>query len=278
MKTIITHFSPDVDAICSIWLVEKFLPGFSKAKIEFVPAGETFEDRKPDENNDLIHVDTGFGRFDHHQDNRDTCAAKLVYEYLVDKGYLKKKEIEVLKRLVFEVNEIDHFRNVFWKDASSDRFEFCLDSIIDGLKLMNHTNDLKVVETSFALFDAVYTQLSNKVWAEKIIEEEALKFSTAWGKAIGFETANDEVVHLAQKIGYRLVVRKDPKKGYVRIKSLPDPKIDLTLVYNSLKDIDRQASWFLHASRHMILNGSTKNPKMRPTKLSLKEIINIIKK
>ena len=92
------------------------------------------------------------------------------------------------------------------------------------------------------------------------------------------ETTNDEVVHLGQKMGYALVVRKDPRKGYLRIKSLPKDDIDLTPVYNVLAKRDPAATWFLHASRHMILNGSTKNPEMRPTTLKLAQIIDVLKK
>ena len=40
MKIIVTHASPDMDAITSVWLIRKFLPGWEDAKIQFVPAGE----------------------------------------------------------------------------------------------------------------------------------------------------------------------------------------------------------------------------------------------
>ncbi len=43
MKTIVTHLNPDLDAMAAIWLIRRFLPGWSKARVEFVPAGETFE-------------------------------------------------------------------------------------------------------------------------------------------------------------------------------------------------------------------------------------------
>ena len=92
------------------------------------------------------------------------------------------------------------------------------------------------------------------------------------------ETTNDEAVHLGQKLGYAVVVRKDPHKGYLRIKALPRPDIDLSPVYNTLKKEEPEATWFLHASRHMVLNGSSKNPEMKPTKKALEEIIEVIKK
>jgi len=90
------------------------------------------------------------------------------------------------------------------------------------------------------------------------------------------ETPNDETVHLAQKMGYVIAVRKDPKKGYLRVKALPKEAIDLTGVYNEFKKQEPDATWFLHASHHMVLNGSSKNPDMRPTKKTLQQIIDVI--
>jgi hypothetical protein len=83
-------------------------------------------------------------------------------------------------------------------------------------------------------------------------------------------------------MGYVLVVRKDPRKKYVRIKTIPSTPekkgIDLTLAYEELRMIDPDATWFLHVSKKMLLNGTPKNPKMRPTKLSLKEIIKVLER
>ena len=40
MKVVVTHSSPDLDAITSVWLIKRFLPGWEDANIQFVPAGE----------------------------------------------------------------------------------------------------------------------------------------------------------------------------------------------------------------------------------------------
>ena len=81
-------------------------------------------------------------------------------------------------------------------------------------------------------------------------------------------------------MGYTIVIRKDPRKGYVRIKALPangkEKGADLTLMYEKLKKVDTQATWFLHVSKKMLLNGTPKNPKMIPTKLSLNDIIKVV--
>ena len=91
MKTIVTHFAPDLDGITSIWLLKTFLPEWKEAAIAFVPAGKTLQDTPVDSDLEVVHVDTGFGKFDHHQSNEDTCAALLVYESLGKKDEALEK-------------------------------------------------------------------------------------------------------------------------------------------------------------------------------------------
>jgi hypothetical protein len=40
MRRIITHKSSDLDAVTSVWLLKRFLPGWEEAEIAFVNAGE----------------------------------------------------------------------------------------------------------------------------------------------------------------------------------------------------------------------------------------------
>ncbi|MBU1327305.1 hypothetical protein KKB64_03870 [Patescibacteria group bacterium] len=273
MKTIVTHIGPDLDAIASIWLIKTFMKGWEEAILAFVPAGQTLSGKPPDENPEIIHVDTGFGDFDHHQSDADTCAAMLVYE--------KIREGEgantALERFLAVVNEIDHFREVFFPNATADFWELSLVAQIDGWRLLFADNAVQIVELGMQALDGIYKIFQNKIWAEKELKENGIEFETKWGKSIGVQTVNDEVVHLGQKMGYAIVVRKDPKKGYLRIKSLPKDDINLEPLYKKLKNEEPEATWFLHASKHMVLNGSSKNPDMRPTKKTLERIITVIK-
>jgi len=273
VKTIVTHIGPDLDAITSVWLVKTFLPGWEEASLAFVPAGTTLEKKAPDDNPEIIHVDTGFGKFDHHQTDADICASTLVY----DEIKRQKGADAALERIVALVNDVDHFREVFYPNPTADFWDFGLGGQIDGWRLIHSENPIKIMELGFQALDGIYKMFGNKVWAEKELSEKGLEFTTKWGKGIGVETVNDEVVHLAQKMGYVIAVRKDPKKGYLRIKAIPKAEIDLTEVYNTLAAAEPTATWFLHASRHMVLNGSAKNPNMKPTRRTLGEIIEVIK-
>ncbi len=272
MKTIVTHIGPDVDAICAIWLVKTFWPGWEEAALAFVPAGKTLGGAPPDDNPDILHVDTGMGTFDHHQTDRDTCASKLVYEQIVG----QKGSDEALERLTAVVNDIDHFREVYYPNATADFYDFGFESQVDGWRLLHAHDPLKTVALGMDVLDGIYKTFQNKITAEKEIKEKGIEFETKWGNALGVETTNDETVHLAQKMGYVVVVRKDPAKGGVRIKSLPRDDIDLTPVYDKLRDQEPEATWFLHASHHMVLNGSSKNPDFRPSNKILADVIKLL--
>ena len=65
-----------------------------------------------------------------------------------------------------------------------------------------------------------------------------------------------------------------PKKRGEKSENL---NIDLTPVYEQLKKRDPDATWFLHVSKRMLLNGSSKNPKMRGSKLALRGVIEVLK-
>ncbi len=292
MKIIVTHHSPDLDAITSIWLIKKFLPGWEEAKIRFVPAGERLEvsSKKLEViekigEDEIIHVDTGLGPLDHHQTKSDlVSAASLTWEFVKNQSLelrgensqkIKDKS-EAIERIVKIIVSVDHFKEALWPEASADYYEFFLHGILDGFRGQYPHREKLHVDFITKCLDAILHNFENRIWAEKEMRK-GIEFEFKGEKGLGFETINDTVLPLAQKMGYVIVVRKDPRKGYVRIKVRPDSSLDLAAAYQKLKEKDLQATWFLHISRKMLLNGTTKNPKMKPTKLSLEEIIEVLK-
>jgi len=298
MKIIVTHTSPDWDAIGSVWILKKFLPGWGEAAVKFVPAGQLLErcngyngDDKDDPiekvgEDEIIHVDTGLGPLDHHQVYDTTLSAvSRSWDYALQKALEAGEKIsddhqEAVSRITAVIVAIDHFKEVFWENPTADYHEFSLLGILEGLKLYKPDEDTYYVEFGIECLNSLLHDFENRIWAEREIADKGIVFQTRYGKAIAFETINDTVLKLSQKMGYRLVVRKDPRKGYVRIKVRPatgeHDEIDLTLLYEQLKKVDPEATWFLHVSKKMLLNGTPKNPKMIPTKLSLQKIISVI--
>lgn len=301
MKIIVTHLSPDLDAIGSVWIIKRFLPGWIDADVEFVPAGTRSERVKGYTDfekeavcmigrDEIIHVDTGLGPLDHHQtSSMDTCGAKRSLEYVA--SYLKQagqsfkdETLEAVTRMTEIIVDYDHFQEVYWPDATSDYYDLSLFAINEGLQYSKQKEDDYYVEFGMTCLDYILHYFENKIWAENELAKGNV-FETKYGKAIGIETINESIVKVAQKTGYVLVVRKDPRKGYVSIKTLPVNKkkrnekgLDLTLAYEQLSKMDPDATWFLHISKKMLLNGSVKNPKMKPTGLSLEEIVKVLEK
>lgn len=294
MKTIVTHHYPDVDAITSVWLIKTFFIGWEEADIVFVPAGQTLNGAGADSDDEVVHVDTGMGKFDHHQSDAHTCAARLVFEHLrtergesvpaaphdfIDHQNAHHWHEEALDRLTQVVVDIDHFGQVYWPEPPRDIYDFSFEGMIDGLKLitLGRNGDREVAEFGMKALDGIYHTLINKVWAESELKTKGVEFTFQRKKGVGIESVNDDTMPIAQKKGYALTIRKDPHKGYVRIKAHPGSGIDLALLYEALKQKDSEATWFLHASHKMLLNGSTKNPTMRSSTLSLSDIIDIVK-
>lgn len=299
MKIVVTHTSPDWDAIGSVWLIKRFLPGWDNAQVSFVPAGLRYKDLKLSSANandpvekigqdEVIHVDTGLGPLDHHQtSDKNVCGMSLAWDYVQSEMtkagmHMSDVHIEAITRIVRIVVDIDHFGEVFWSNPAADHHEFSLLGVLEGLKQEKQEQDDYYLKFGIDCLNALMHTFENRIWAEREIQN-AKKFVTRYGTGLGFETLNDTVLKLAQKMGYVLVARKDPRKGYVRIKAKPDSDkekndIDLTLAYEMLRKVDPDATWFLHVSKKMLLNGTPKNPKMIPTKLKLDDIIKVLEK
>lgn len=276
--------APDVDAVTSVWLLKRFLPGWDEVEVAFVPAGKTLNNEIPDTDPDILHVDTGMGMLDHHQTDEDTCAAKRTVEFIsqyqksAGKNYKKHFPDEALVRLVDVVNDIDHFREASYPNPGADFYDFGMVAVLDGWRLLYPDDHKRVTRQGMEILDGLYKTFQNKLWAEKEIQENGTAFTTKWGDGMAVETVNDEVLRVAQLRGSIIVVRKDPKKGFVRIKALPESSADLTKVYNRIRKLDPQATWYLHASKRMVLNGSSKNPDSRATKLTLREVVDVLKR
>lgn len=274
-KIIVTHIFPDLDAICAVWLLLKFDQDWKEARVEFVPAGKTYMEQVVDSDPTIVHVDTGMGRFDHHQGNERTCAAELVFNYLKSEKKLNIKYLGALERLVKVAVQVDHFEDFFWDKPNDDRYEFFLAYLLDSLKLSGNLNDKELVYQGMALLDGVVFGLRQKIKSEEEIKKGE-EFQTKWGRTLGIETQLMFDIKLAHKMGYSLVVRKEPDKGFVSIKCQPKEELDLSEAYEALKQADKQADWFFHSSKHIISNGSRHNLEVKPSKLSLAEIKEVL--
>lgn len=276
MKTVITHISPDLDAITASWLVVTYMSGWENATFAFVPSGKTLNDQPPDSDPNIIHVDTGFGQFDHHQTDEFTSASKKILDYILSKETIEEKTGQALTRIVQFVNEIDHFQEVYYPEADSDKYDFLLNVVIEAMKHRTR-DDNRLIRTFFPILDSLVSYFKRKIDAKNDIDLGYI-FTSRFGKSLALETKNGESSRLAQKKGFKLVVTRDPARGNIRIKAVPNQKFDLTDAYNAITKIDKKGTWFLHPSKTMLLNGSSTNPTFVPSSLTLRKVIEILQK
>jgi hypothetical protein len=276
VKKIITHINPDLDAVTAVWLIKRFLPGWEEAEVGFAQASLSTERvAGVDDNPDLLYVDVGRGKLDHHQTGEYLSAAKLCWEYILKnrKGEkFSELDQKALERLVEVVTEVDNARDLNWEEAGKDRDRFYLHNLLDGLRGLA-ASDQEVMGVGLKMLEAVLGNLKARVRAEEELKKGE-EFTTPWGKGIAMETGNKQALWEGEVRGYVLVVIKDPETGGVRIHALPSSEVDLGDVYDKIRKLDPQSDWFLHASKKMLLNQASV-VQMQPTKLSLEEIIGI---
>jgi len=277
MKTIITHLSPDLDAISATWLIRKYLKGWKNSMIKLVPAGTTLNNADPDADPNVIYVDTGLGKFDHHQTNQYTSASDLIFNYLRNSLLIPDKDREPLSRMIELITFVDHFQEATLENASDDIFDSCLHQLIEGIKITQSEDKNRQFELFYILLDSLFVNLKNKLIAENDIKK-GFVFQSRWGKSLAIETKIENCNKVAVKMGYDLVIRRNPQRNYLKISLHPSSKMNLELIYQLLKEKRPHASWYLHSSRKLLFDGNNKNPKFAPSNLSLKQIIAIVKK
>ena len=226
-KLIVMHHHPDLDAIGAAWLLVRFLKNeFGDASFAFVPAGSTYKNMVVDSDPNIVHVDTGGGKFDHHDKVRaELSATVLVYRYVLKKVKDLSKD-NALKSLVDFVNEIDHFGEYNWPDPTNTRYAFMLSNVITSLHALNIYSNTDVVELSFKYLDSVYQYLKDFFRSKNEIKD-GYEFYSRYGRGIALESGSDSIMKLAQMMGYDLVVRKDPRTGFMKIKSAPKDGVNL---------------------------------------------------
>jgi len=275
MKKIITHTNPDLDALAAVWVLKRFLIGWEEAEIGFAVA----EGKVSQDDPETLYTDIGRGRLDHHQSKARSSATKKCFAFILRQRRnqpLGKLDQLALRRLVDLVTEIDNAGDMFWEEAKADRYLLYVHQIVDGLRRLEKT-DREVADLGFIFLDTIFQNIKNKIRAEEELEKGVI-FKSRWGKAIGVESGNRQILWFGEVAGFALVVTKDPEQGGVKIYARPDSKVDLSDTSKRLRILDPDSDWFLHASKRLLLNQSSVNPNLRPTKLSLKEVIEVLQK
>lgn len=267
MKTLVTHINPHLDDIAAIWLFKKYQPEFKDAEVEFISASH--DQAAKQETEDKIFLGTGGGKFDEHKEGLDTCAGTLVYEYLIEQKYIPD---DVITRKALD-SLLDWNRLIDTGKAVNSLFdEFSVQSFI-RTKDNSSISSLKSTELGCEVLDRILSVLKKK--QQSIIDwEKRVEFESKFGKsfAISSSTLNREFCR--DQTG-ELFLMYDPR--YKSVQFFTPAQIDLSPIYQKLKEIDSEADWFLHQSHHMVICGSSSAPDSKPSKLSFEQLIDAAK-
>ena len=129
----------------------------AEADLAFVPAGSTWQGQAVDVNPTVIHVDTGGGRFDHHQrKSHQLCAAELVRRAVAPRD-------AALERMVRQVCQIDNARA-----PAGEMGFFNINALITGYNLLfpnrPHHVAFAMLPNLDAWYDAFGVQAGDKLY------------------------------------------------------------------------------------------------------------------
>lgn len=273
MKTLITHINPHLDDIFAIWLLKKFDPKYKEAALEFISAAHNLENQETEER---VFVGTGGGKFDEHKEGLNTCAGSLVFDYLKKENLLPKDEITV--KALAEM--VDWNKKIDTGTIPIEAYdEFSVPAFIRS-KDTTEKGSLKDVEIGIEILDRILdvskkNQQSLKDWESRIEFES--KFGQSY--ALNSETIDRPFCKRMARFAKRggdLFVIYHPKHKSVQYFT-PSQTLDLTPIYEKIKSLDPDASWYLHQSHHMVLCGSSSAPDSKPTKLSFEQLMEVAK-
>lgn len=278
-KTLITHINPHLDDICGIWLLKKYHPDFQDAQIDFISASRNAHLGGGTSSNrvhlrgvgleDRVFVGTGGGRFDEHKEGLDTCAGSLVYDFLKQTGFIPSDITEkALEKLISWNRLID--------TGKAPNYEFDAFSIQAFIRTKDSKDETskKSVEMGIEILNRILQVLEKK--EQSILDfEKKVEFQTIFGKSFAVISETVDREFCREQEG-DLFLMYNPKYKSTQFFT-PSFEIDLKSLYEKLKQVDPEASWFLHQSHHMVICGSSSAPDSEPTKLSFEQLIEVAK-
>ncbi|MDD5144661.1 MAG: chromate resistance protein [Candidatus Pacebacteria bacterium] len=275
IKKLVGHTFPDTDVWACLWAAKKFIEKAQEAEIVFVRAGESLE---TDDDESVLHFDTGGGEYDNHNDENDKRSSFALF---VDKmGWLTKWP--GLTSLVELTNTVD---NIGVLPATSIHY------IIEGLprkkeyKTERGPDWEKIQERVFELFDIVFNQEEQRIRSRAEFRRSAeirllpngLRVASLFWKLnlreAAFETGIDVmvgteargagkfyvVIQRNRKLNGKLgldVVAATLRSREASIRRIPINGKNLR-IKNTIEGIP---GWFLHKSFGLILCGSKAFP------------------
>jgi len=119
----------------------------------------------------------------------------------------------------------------------------------------------------------VVTILVDKAEAE-VDWQSRLELGSKLGKFIAVKSEKVNRTFCQEK-GGDLFLMYGPQTHFVQY--FTPQEVDLEPIYHTVKELDPEASWFLHQSHHMVICGSGSAPDSKTTKLTFEQLIEVVK-
>lgn len=301
VQVIATHHQPHLDEIVAIWLLRMFgevlFPGVSGARLEYWSADQIKESVEKLEEEGVLLVGIGGGRFDEHptvdQDRKTgECAATLVAEAL---GLMEAPDLKKILGFVVQV------------DLKGSSSPFDLSAVTKVMYTAYPEDPDLVVEWATRAIVAKYEEQKRFFSSTKEEFERRARHEITPGpklapvKLVVIQSDDGQVNQYARSAygGCCDVIVQQTSTGNVQIYSRKQSGIMLRDAIRMIrieemrcKGIDPECSWdelgaegtirgaeewFYQESGQMLLNGSKTAQGVPPTNLSLEEIRAIIK-
>jgi hypothetical protein len=277
---IVTHTSPDMDAIGAVWLLQRFA-GFDEANVAFVNTGnpDPSVTTAADAVVDTGRVyDPGNWRFDHHQlpgrAATDTCAARQVYFHLDDAADVG---------FIYPLVALIHAGDSGSAYAAQSR-QLGIHALLSAYKAERHT-DAEILEFGFSLLDRIAAGLRAQAEAREAIDRHRV-YESGDGLIVALKDAPQDCSSAAIARGARLVLFQSGYElpdgttthaiGIQRGGEYQEPHVgDLVDAVMAVTHATVRAElvrWFCHPAGFFAGRGTQKAPCATPVEIDLAEL------
>jgi len=294
IRAIVTHPTPDLDALLCVYLLRRFgedaFPGVSSCALEFLTPTQIESTGGPGalETDGRLVVDVGGGRFDNHPTRHsdgdlDASAAELVAEHL---GVRERPELGKL----LEFGARQDLKGESLRSRDPVDHAIALPAVIDGLNLMHPDAADLVYSKVEPVFDAIVA--TERAWYEALEDaDRAVRGEVGRAQVLAMESASKAAARAGRYAGADLLLVRYLPQGYCAFTVRRNgPLRTMTLEglaervrraeheargevpSGDLRGVGMRGGWFLHQSRRILNKGSPKAPDVEPTILGLRDL------
>lgn len=294
VRAIVTHPTPDLDALLCVYLLRRYggdqIDGVRECPLTFMSPNEVEEAGGAEalEEQGYLLVDLGGGRFDNHprpgsEGDLDASAAELVAEHLGVRG-----EGELSKILAFCARQDLKGESLRSRDPVDHAV--ALPAIIEGANQLHPTDSAAVYAMLEPVLDAIVA--TERGWYDALRDaEKALRAEVSGATVLAMESASKAAARAGRYAGADLLVVRYLPHGHVAFTARRQGPLRTLMLdglaarvrraeaemrgvapSGDLRAVGMHGGWFLHQSRRILNKGSPKAPDVPISVLDLSQL------